>query len=273
MSKESPVAIFFEKDLCPKTYINSLYLSILGAKEKDKNKSLVLGHATYSSSAPSSTYSQESLALLSASISSLVAHLDHYTNELSDELGSCIQTLNQNSASLGCTIGLQSIESSPDTAYTSNRLQYYVSILKNAVINLESDLESVNQRINQQAEQYMETNSSTIDPISALGDLKQARENGTRVLMVFSTIRLLATSHHTGDIYSTTDFETILKEAHSALHDELMNSHTPELVDRVETLINLLAVFEGNSKFHPIYKRFCEKLQKSLAAAQDQTAS
>lgn len=248
---ESPIEMFFDKDLSPVSYVNSIYQSILESSDGNERPS-----ATH----PKVMYSAESLARLSSSISSLVAHLDYHTSELSSNLTTQINILRQNSAKLGQKCATDQ----PLLAEPSTRLEYYVNMLKNSILSLESDLSAVNKQIADESMVYFAANQNLPDPIGTLADLKAAKANLERVVSVFTTIHELAPSPESKDSVSPKQFEDMLHDAQQALQQEMAGPSAQNAIPKIEALIELLAVFQGSNRFFPIYKKFSQELERLL---------
>lgn len=144
MSNEESMAMFFDKEFNPATYVDQLFNSILGDCSNP------------------SIYDKLNTHAISNDVSSLITHLDYYTQELStndqlDTLQHSMVYLNDN----------------------TTRLEYYTNIFNNSIITLNQDLSTVNEKL---------VNNNDSEAINKLIDLKLVRQNLTKVLGIFEMV-------------------------------------------------------------------------------------
>lgn len=160
MDNEETIAMFFDGDFNPSSYVDQLFTSIVGDCSNPQ------------------TYNN--LSGLSNDITSLITHLDYYTQELlsNDQL----EMLQRLVAVLN-----------DDTT----RLQYYTNIFNNSILTLNQDLNTVNEKL---------TNNES-EPINKLIKLKAVKQNLLQVLEIFELIFLNLNQKSS---ISPQEFETML---------------------------------------------------------------
>ncbi|KAK6462190.1 hypothetical protein DFJ63DRAFT_319051 [Scheffersomyces coipomensis] len=263
LSEES-LAMFFDPDFNPSNYIDKLFQNI-------------------TTSSTASNYSKNSLSQLSNSISNLTTHLDYYTNELSSQsLTLKLDTLN-NSNSLIIPKELEShnnhISSSTKGNQELTRLKYYINVLNNSIISLQTDLNSINQDLNEKPTINSEAND---DIINSLVTLKLIKSNLVNVLKLFEFLNnaliqsynslsttITPTSVDQQHNFSVDEFQNILNNLLDTLKLQLIQtSNDPnkfnDVVSYINKLINLGSMFNNLTKFNLPFRKFINSLSSEL---------
>lgn len=211
--------MFHDADFDPASYVDALVLSM----------------------ALSSPYSKKNLMEVNNKCSNLVAHLDYYTGQLSQEVLDRTETLKKASSAL---VG----SDQPDTHDQISRLQYYVNLVSNAVVALRADVEVVNT-------QLKSGSAGDQEMIQQLVKLKESRTNLLLVLLVFEKIEVVTGSQAA---VSVADFAKALTLLQDTIAGQLANPHTrtESLRQNIDDLAALLPVFHSMHRFYPLYKDF-----------------
>lgn len=234
---DESLSMFFDSDFNPSNYVDALFQSISNNKLQ------------------SQIYSKNNLQSLSNKCSNLVTHLDYHTSELSNNLISQIETL-QNSSKI-ITQGLNNDEVL-NALNDMTRLQYFINTLNNSILLLQTDIKQVNEELNV-------NNESQPESINNLIKLKGIKNNLNQVLAIFE--RLNSITINNPDSTTVESFQSSLNTLYDTIRNQLTNEENEInqlLVTNINELINLLPLFQNLINFYPIYKKFTAKLTTEL---------
>ncbi|CAK7893881.1 conserved oligomeric Golgi complex subunit 7 [[Candida] anglica] len=241
------LAMFLDEDFDPASYVDAVFNSVLAAQ---------------STSLPSSVYNEKNLHKLQSRCSTLVSHLDFYTNELSSELSGNIEKLKDTSTIVSSGLSYDQVE--------ITRLQFYIKSLTNAVVSLQQEVSGVVPA----AQEKASLASDPDGPVEKLTSLKQVKQRLGQVLEVFERINTLldmsAQSDHqqatSTTIYRATTLDQftesmdMLQESiRQELADQDFSQINSELIGNIDSLSSMLPLFQG-TPFHAVYKRFISRI-------------
>ncbi|QRG38381.1 hypothetical protein FDK38_002788 [Candidozyma auris] len=226
--QDDSLAMFFDKDFEPVSYVDALFQSISGSDSK---------------------FSKSSLARLSSTSSDVITHLDYHTNEISRDSASKLESLKNLSSSIG-----PSMESDTEPNNDNTRLQYYVSALHNTVDSLEDELS--------QAQKSLQKNESGQSvAVESLILLKRVKHNIQKVLKVLQSAR--DTLGHDPSQITIDQFQHSLNLLYDSLRSQLRSQSREELEASkrsIKALRELSTVFHQFTAFGPAYSRFIARL-------------
>ncbi|VEU23155.1 DEKNAAC104142 [Brettanomyces naardenensis] len=198
MSENDVLSMFFDEDFVPHDFLDALFSSSLN---RSNQKSLEFANA-------------RSLQTLQGRCSSLLTHLDYYTNELTRQFEGKMQDLENSSSIISYKkdVGALSSEEdvpnrsavadsslvkgstnvatvdSGDDLYGITRLQYYIDNLSSALTSTARDLAESNQEL---SKLNKNRNEGSVEDLIQLTKIKQRIG---QVIEVFDTVRSLVAS-------------------------------------------------------------------------------
>lgn len=241
---QDTISMFFDVDFNPAIYVDTLFQSILANQPQ---------------------YSKQALSKLSSNISYLITHLDYYTNELSTSLQQKLEQLEKNS---------NLVLLGPDEeSSSSTRLQYYVSILNNSILSLQSDLEHVNlseESSPEEADAKHPVKESPNQAIDTLILLKLVKANILQILEIFAFMEYQINQENdqlnNQENVSPEQFQLVVNKIYDVTSEKLLSSNINQLdLEHINRLIDLQGLFVNLESFYSIYKRFANKLATDRA--------
>lgn len=237
---QDTISMFFDVDFDPAIYVDTLFQSILANQPQ---------------------YSKQALSKLSSNISYLITHLDYYTNELSTSLQQKLEQLEKNS---------NLVLLGPDEeSSSSTRLQYYVSILNNSILSLQSDLEHVNlseESSPDEADAKHPVKESPNRAIDTLILLKLVKANILQILELFAFMEAQINQEKNQENVTPEQFQLVVNKIYDVTSEKLLSSNVNQLdLEHINRLIDLQGMFVNLESFYSIYKRFANKLAADRA--------
>ncbi|CDK26481.1 unnamed protein product [Kuraishia capsulata CBS 1993] len=211
-SKQDALEIFFDDNFVPHAFLDSLFLSSLPSRTIKANPSV------------------RSLQTLQTKCSSLLAHLDYYTNELTDDLESKIEDLQQSSSVISYSYKRRTdVPQKGSDLNGVTRLEYYIDTLSSSINSLFQDLESVNLKLTE-----IQNESSSKTTLADLAKLVTVKKRMNLVLTVFQTANAII---HTSSLVQENSSSSV-KAAPTGGDDDDMG--IPVSVEAFESSLNIL---------------------------------
>lgn len=250
--------MFFDEDFEPSNYVDALFNSVITS-----NSSTQTIHSS-SLATSSQIYSEKNLHSLQNKCSTLISHLDYYTNELSSQLSEKLDVLKDTSSI---------VSANSDDSIT--RLQYYIISMNNAVTSLQQEVEMASSKRSTHIEPTTpgdNADSSSDSPVDNLTNLRDVKGKLLDVLDIFERIAAItqagqeSTAAGSSKNYSTVSID-LFTNSMSTLHqtiqqgfsDQDFKSINSDLVENVNSLSSMLPLFQG-TPFHSIYKLYISKI-------------
>lgn len=227
-AQNDPLAMFFDDNFNPTSYVDALFHSITGTENK---------------------FSKQLLASLSSTLLDVITHLDYHTNEISRDLATKFETLQDLSLNLAPSVDSETADLSNNT-----RLQYYLSALHNTVDTLEEELIEAGKKLKQDS-------GSQLLAVVSLILLKKVKQNIHQVLKVLQTARDML--GHDPSLVTLDQFQHLLNLLFDSLKNQLRSKSDKELeatLTSIEQLRELSTVFHQFSAFGPVYSKFIARL-------------
>ncbi|ODV76752.1 uncharacterized protein CANTADRAFT_71918 [Suhomyces tanzawaensis NRRL Y-17324] len=223
------LAMFFDNEYDPEAYVDTLFQMSTTTR-------------------PTLHHQNRGLGDLSNQISGLITHLDFYTNELSRNLREKLDTLKTNTNNL---VGEHEVSTNSTT-----RLQYYVNVLNNAILSLQTELSLVVSEMNSEAKD----DDSSVENLRLL---KLVKANLTQVLSIFEFVNntvLASTNGTPNDSLTVEQFEGLLNEFHASTKKLADLPNPKPILDLIDKLIEIGNLFNNLNKFRPLYKQFLTRI-------------
>lgn len=176
MSTDNDVlTMFFDENFVPHDFVDALFTSSLAQPTLDNSDEFA---------------SPRAIQGLQGKFSSLLTHLDYYTNELTRQFEDKMKNLENSSSIISQSDG-------DDTSKGITRLEYYVGNLSSSLNSISRDLKHANEEVAQVTEQstFQKTEVSVAD----LQQMIHIREGITKVIDVFERVRSLVASSTESD--------------------------------------------------------------------------
>lgn len=258
-TESDALSMFFNDDFVPHAYLDALFDNTLsGASRRQPGVRSRLD-------------SIENLQVLQSQCSGLLAHLDYYSKELTNDLEDRILKLHASSTVISFDDGAQDDEGS------TTRLDFYVENLINCINSLQDDIKLYNVQILR-----LESSEEDKQVLTTLTSLKLAKSRILQVLKIFDTAKLVATTAELEDVEEVVkpgvaptsnkttqqvniDSETFNKSLYlleGAIDEELKLHDIDDkvIVSKIDNLIRLLPLFKRLPNFYPNYASFVDRI-------------
>ncbi|CAH2446143.1 Conserved oligomeric Golgi complex subunit 7 [Komagataella phaffii CBS 7435] len=270
------LSMFFDEEFVPHAYVDAVLVKSLPTNTTSQ-KVIPRGSLQPNTQLKGPSFLPvKQLQSLQSNISSLLSHVDFYSNELTKDLEQQLDKLRSTATVLSYT-------SIGDDTSSVTRLEYYLDSLFNSIDTLQEDLVEINEKITN-----LHLNTDPLDR-KIMDELKQymvIKQRMNAVVKVFQTAQTVATtslvvddaldyqtaptSANTHDRVPQTVTVSVFSSSLSMLQEailEEMQRDKPKkeinhkLVSKCDSMIQLLPVFKGLYKFYTPYNEFVKFLE------------
>lgn len=241
--REKSLAMFFDQDFDPINYVNVLFQSLTNSGPQHPNQ----------------MYSTRNLNEITNKSSNLITRFDYYTNELSKELNEKIEILNKSNNFM---LSIEDNGKIKENDYNTSRLQYYINVLNNSIISLQTEVLEISNNTNQNSK----NNARSLEKLT---QFKLVKENLMKVLKALEIVKNILKDQDIG-LIKVSDFQNALDLLDDTISKQIDNTNndTGKVSEHIEELIALLPMFKGFTNFFPIYNNFTNKLTSYKSAIQ-----